>query len=160
MKRESWVSSFGRRFKSFFFETYIRANFSNFSKRFHRTETSNVGKSDGAFKKAFLRRTKTLSFIIIILSPCKIFPAWWLATGSNRKYKWIQFASCNTATGRLSPPAFPLDAFLAGNSWNSPNFSRPSSDFSASSRGISPCLWNEYRIYKECNFFVYSYCVV
>lgn len=159
MKRESWVSSFGRRFKSFFFETYIRANFSNFSKRFHRTETSNVGKSDGAFKKAFLHRTKTLSFIII-LSPCKIFPAWWLATGSNRKYKWIQFASCNTATGRLSPPAFPLDAFLAGNSWNSPNFSRPSSDFSASSRGISPCLWNEYRIYKECNFFVYSYCVV
>ena len=54
MKRESWVSSFGRRFKSFFFETYIRANFSNFSKRFHRTETSNVGKSDGAFKRAFL----------------------------------------------------------------------------------------------------------
>lgn len=107
----------------------------------------------------FVDLTKTLSFIII-LSPCKIFPAWWLATGSNRKYKWIQFASCNTATGRLSPLAFPLDAFLAGNSWNSPNFSRPSSDFSASSRGISPCLWNEYRIYKECNFFVYSYCVV
>lgn len=115
MKRESWISR--RRFKSFF-KTYIRANFSNFSKHLHRTEIWNVGKSGGAFKKAFRLYAFstdwwTLSFIII-LSLCKIFPAWWLVTGSNRKYKWIQlqYGHGPTFTARFSPRCVPHGEFV------------------------------------------------
>ena len=52
MKRESWVSSFGRRFKSFFFETYIRGDIERWKKR--RSFQESFSSSSSIWRRRFL----------------------------------------------------------------------------------------------------------